>query len=141
MNVEYKSTGTLYDELFTADLKLKHWPNNKEIQERRHELGNVVQGRTNKFLEKFPLDEMLERSREIWTVSKELEAVLAECWAAQEMIMRHTSMDLMVYGDTFALAVAAIQAQQTNALRNKLIRKIDSLLGEDENTQLEKTYG
>lgn len=132
---ELKSTGTLVDELGTLDLKIA--AGNTEAQERRHELANAIIERTSVLIHD------MQKYREFQRVSNELNAVLKECWDAQETIMRYTAQYhsySLLPDEEWELAGAAIKAQQTNAARNVLIRKLDELVGETERTQLAKTY-
>ncbi len=142
MNVEYKSTGVLMDEMFTADLKLEHWPDDEAVALRRHALGNAVQLR---LLKHSQLDNWNHLS-EVWAVARELKDTLRKCWNAQEEVMRYTgysSKDLeshIGHDNLVILAEAAIEAQITNSERNRLIRKIDELLQDGDNAPLRKTY-
>lgn len=145
MNVEYKSIGTLFDEMFTADLKLEHWPNDEEISERRHALGNCITVRLLDFFQNVIKDhqEIFRINNEIWKVANELKSALREYWNAQETIMRYTGystreLESMIGHDNLVLLEeAAITAQTTNATRNQLIREIDRILQE---SQLRKTH-
>jgi len=67
------------------------------------------------------------------TLIDELITTSMKCWNAQEKVVAG--------GDDKEVAEAAKEAQETNARRNKLIRAIDRRLGEEERTQLGKTYG
>lgn len=140
MNVEYKSTGVLFDEMFTADLKLEHWPDDQEVAARRHALGNAIQAR---LLQKSSIDSW-NRFKEVWTVAKQLKDVLRECWNAQEVVMQFTRSitehEAFTNNTLLHVVSAAVTAQRTNAQRNKLIRQIDFLLQDSENAPLRKTY-
>jgi Mg2+ and Co2+ transporter CorA len=70
-------------------------------------------------------------------LTKELAAVLKECWDAQEVIM---SVALDTPEHIKQVAEAAIIAQKTNGERNKLIRAIDEILEEADITPQGKTY-
>ena len=63
----------------------------------------------------------------------ELITTSMKCWFAQEDIMNQE------LPETVRLE-AAIRAQQMNARRNALIRKIDELLGQGELSPTSKTY-
>jgi hypothetical protein len=63
----------------------------------------------------------------------ELITCLIKCFMAQEKVM---------HGETeHEIAIAAKQAQELNARRNKLIRAIEERMGESSAGQTEKTYG
>jgi len=128
---EVKSTGTLVDELLTTDLK---WDAGAEVQDRRHELANTVTGRTAVLL-----DDMT-RYREFQQNLQELKVILKLCWDAQEVIMSSPDPTQCTQDQLMTLAIAAKEAQRTNAIRNRYIRKMDELVGETERTQLAKTY-
>jgi hypothetical protein len=73
-------------------------------------------------------------------LTEELEEVNRKCWQAQETIMQNK--DFEDGFDSFQdVAYAALDAQELNAQRNSLIRKIDELLGELDRTPLRKSYG
>jgi hypothetical protein len=142
MSVEYKSTGVLLDELFTADLKLEHWPDDESVIQRRHALGNAIQARLLKHSQMNSWNNLSE----VWSVARELKDVLRECWNAQEVVMRYNKFSLrdletgLDHETLISIAEAAIEAQTTNSERNRLIRKIDTLLQDGENAPLRKTY-
>lgn len=134
MDIAIKSTGTLIDEMLTADMKIQ--AGNSQAIERRHQLGTVVSVR----LAKIALDK--EKNRAMWKLITELTSVLKDCWDAQE-VFRKFGDDVNYWStdDIFEMACAGKDAQTYNNQRNKLIRKIDELIGETEFTQLEKSYG
>ena len=125
-----KSTGTLIDEWLTATIKAGKMPKEENIIRRDNLFRLVVEDRLGGDLTKV--------ADQITSLYKTLQ----ECWDAQENIMFFkqyfpAQMDPTDYNK---LGHAAITAQETNAQRNKLIREIDTILGEAEFTQLEKTY-
>jgi len=134
-SLDYKSTGTLIDELYTAQMKVA--AGNIAAKARAHTLSRIIAQRTMGLSTQTLVDIMLE-----------LKAVLRQCWDAQETVCTTpiqnysgTLSDDTLYDNIYSVAKAAKVAQETNAARNKLIRKIDELLGEDGITQLGKTYG
>jgi len=138
--IEIKSTGTLVDEMITAEFKID--AGNEAAKDRRHALGNAVQGRTLSLVKDMP------RYREFMKLIEELRVVLKECWDAQQAVhgtpivnySGEMSEDELM-GNIIAVAKAGRKAQETNAQRNIIIRRIDDVLQEASNSQLEKTYG
>ena len=122
-----KSTGTLIDEMYTAELKAD--AGSEAASDRRHALGIIVMTRM------LPLITDMAKHREFHRIMRELKDVLKQCWDAQE-IVANTEMDTDEH--IRIIAEAGKRAQITNAARNKLIRQLDALLGEE--SQLEKTY-
>jgi hypothetical protein len=130
--LDVKSTGTLVDELYTTDLKIE--AGTIDAQERRHTLANLVTGRMVVMLDDMP------KYREFQHVMKQLQLIVKRCWDAQEIIMSLPEIDKCTYDQVYTMATAAKEAQQTNGQRNKLIRELDTLIGEASRSQLEKTY-
>ena len=126
-DITAKSTGFLVDEWITARFKLEVFPDNIEIITRIHQLGNAI---TVRVLGK---DKSFD-NKLFWKLVANLEDILRQCWNAQEIIRDYKNQC------NDAIIKAAITAQETNGQRNALIRKIDALMGEEEITQLEKTY-
>jgi len=133
MDITVKSTGFLIDELITARFKVEINPNQDNIQRMRL-LDAAVRIRLN------------GREDDIFLPVAKLQVVLRQCWNAQEIIMDNKSLFDKTYvssNDLKALnklGQAAVDAQTTNAERNKLIREIDTILGEANVSVLEKTY-
>jgi hypothetical protein len=133
MDITVKSTGFLIDELITARFKVEINPNQDNIQRMRL-LDAATRIRLN------------GREDDIFLPVTKLQVVLRQCWNAQETIMKYapivgeTFITGKHYTELFELGKAAIQAQKTNAERNKLIREIDTILGEDNVSVLGKTY-
>lgn len=133
MNVEYKSTGTLIDEWITTTFKVEVNPTNENL-DRLRALDMTIQKRLG------------DRADDVyWQVIK-LRVVLRQCWEAQEIVKANEDLKLPDrYDNVFTInkwietAKAGIKAMTTNRERNKLIREIDQILGED-NTPLSKTY-
>ena len=119
MDITSKSTGFLIDELITAGFKVEVSPTTANIQRMRL-LDASVRLRLN------------GREDDIFLQVTKLKIVSRQCWQAQEGVMKGR--------DVTAIANAAVQAQHTNAQRNKLIREIDTILGESDVSVLEKTY-
>lgn len=134
MDITVKSTGTLFDEWITATMKERALPDNQEVKDRVHQLGNALTVRVGK---KKVLDPDF-RSQDVWNTVDALRIVLKECWDAQEVISKEMQEKYTV--DVNKLARAAMTAQSTNKIRNDYIRQIDRFMGESEITQLEKTY-
>lgn len=130
-SITEKSTGILIDERITAGFKLEAKPS-PEIEQRIKELDTVIEQRVG------------ENWHHINKYVIELERQLKLCWDAQEVVM-HTrlrpELNWEDREDLYRLAVAGKTAQSTNAERNKLIRSIDTALGELNGSTLEKTYG
>lgn len=128
--IDYKSVGTLIDEMFTAQMKSETGNTNASIRVRA--LAQAIAGR----LKDTPSNELIE-------LMSKLKIVLRECWMAQEIvhILEHKYPGALTQDEIWQLAGAGVVAQRTNARRNKLIRAIDELVGEDNITQLGKTYG
>lgn len=138
MSIEYKSTGTLIDEMVTANLKVIKSPKNKEENERRW---NLLSDAVGKRFQQSDIPIWDERVVDLW---QELSETLELCWEAQEVVMRYSEYvedDSFYDPDYFErCARGAVDAQKLNSKRNRLIRNIDELLGESNYTQLEKSY-
>lgn len=132
MSIEYKSTGSLIDEMVTALLKTTKTTKNKGGNEKRW---NLLSDAISKRFEKSPVPIYDERVVDLW---QELSETLEACWDAQEEVMIFS--DPQDYHEVERCAMAAIEAQRLNAKRNRLIRELDELLGESDYTQLEKSY-
>lgn len=125
MDITTKSTGFLIDELITARFKVEVSPTHDNIQRVRL-LDAATRLRLN------------GREDDIYLQVVKLQVILRQCWEAQEVVMnacKNRNPDYTLIGK------AGIKAQETNAQRNKLIREIDTILGEDSITPLGKTYG
>lgn len=120
--ISEKSTGMLLDELVTNAFKTAFAAgggvSTEEFDRRYLQLSAV-------------LEQRLEAP--IAAAIHDLCVVSLATWQAQEIVMT-THEDKVV-------AEAAKQAQVCNAKRTKLIRKIDSLLGEAQISITTKTYG
>jgi len=132
MDITRKSTGFLIDELITARFKVEVNPTPEVIQRMRL-LDAAVRLRLD------------GREDSIYFQVVKLQVILRQCWEAQEVIMKNQDISYTPFmNDNYfqlkRISEAAIKAQQTNAARNKLIREIDKILGEDTITSLEKTY-
>lgn len=126
MNVELKTTGYLYSELYTIQLKKKYAKSKAQYEEaalREHLLIKVIQDRTvRKLLNMTILTE----------ICTQLYATLQACWNAQEIVMDSQDPSEVFY--------AAKETLRQNKRRNELIREIDALFGEQYFSYLEKTY-
>lgn len=134
MDITQKSTGYLLDEWITTTFKVEVNPT-QENMNRMRALDIAIQKRLNGHQDDI-----------YWQVIK-LRIVLRQCWDAQEIIRANEDIKLPDrYDNVFTLnkwietAKAGIKAMTTNRERNKLIREIDEILGEVENTPLFKTY-
>jgi hypothetical protein len=123
-NIAQKSTGMLIDEYITARMKLDARPSLENLI-RVQRLEDAIQYTSQ------------SRLSFVAELTKELAAVLKECWDAQEVIM---SVALDTPEHIKQVAEAAIIAQKTNGERNKLIRAIDEILEEADITPQGKTY-
>lgn len=130
---EIKSTGFLVDELITTDLKVA--AGIEVDQERRHCLGNTIIERTAHLV----LNDM-EKYREFQRVTAALSLVLKDCWNAQEVFKHLPSAHECSLDQIYEMACAGERAQEENAARNRLVRRLDELVGETHRTQLSKTY-
>lgn len=119
-SVDTKSIGDLIDELITSSFKIQ--AGIAGSQERYDVLAEVINRRA--------IDIGLPPPRAIIDVLQQTSRL---CWEAQDIIMDDQA-------DVVGVAEAARLAQRMNAKRNKLIRQIDEYFGEDDITQLEKTY-
>ena len=128
--IEMKSTGQLIDEMITAQLKVIAVLND-ENSTRFWKLHNVVYRRVG------------ERWDLVDYHRIELENVLQQCWKAQDIVAKYKTLDCSTapLNQLRELAEAGLEAQRTNAIRCKLVREIDEILGEADRTYLEKTYG
>lgn len=109
----------LIDELLTARMKIIINPTDENTSRAVH-LEAAIAARTK------------AASTDISPLIAQLRDVLKECWDAQEIVFTSDNV--------YTVYHAAKVAQQTNALRNTIIRQIDTLLGEHHITPLEKTY-
>ena len=131
-DITQKSTGFLIDELITTRFRVESNPTPDNIQRMRL-LDAAVRLRLN------------GREDDIFLQVTKLQLVSRECWNAQEIVMKEQDITYSPYmNDNYfqlkRLAESAIKAQKTNALRNKLIREIDTVLGESDTSVLGKTY-
>lgn len=133
MDLSYKSTGAIYDELYTASMKLQVNPSHENIS-RFILLSELATERS----QEISFDAMLQLN----DLLAKLEVQLKNCWDAQEAVMRYqrTGLENLNSSELYLLGQAAITAQVTNAARCKLVRQIDEFLGESNRTYLEKTY-
>jgi hypothetical protein len=133
MDITVKSTGFLIDELITTRFKIELNPT-PDIIQRMRLLDAAVRLRLN------------GREDSIYLQVIKLQVILRQCWEAQEVVMKHMHLFDSIYVSSkdlsklAELGQAAIQAQKTNAERNKLIREIDSILDESTISVLGKTY-
>lgn len=119
MSITEKTTATLIDELYTTELKLLYNPSyaNKHRELLlKHAVSSRVGGRWK------AIEETL----------RELKQTLRQCWDAQEIVCSSIKQDEVYW--------AAKEAQRLNKARNILIREIDTILDEQDYTQLEKSY-
>jgi hypothetical protein len=97
MNIESKSIGTLFSELFAVDLKLQHEPDNEEIQLYRHTLGNTITARMLRYHEDTGWVKRIDTAA--WEVAYALKEVLQELWDAEgtmsesEILIAHEKRD------------------------------------------------
>jgi len=133
MDITVKSTGFLLDELITTRFKVEINPSPDNIQRMRL-LDAAIRLRLN------------GREDDIFLPVAKLQVVLRQCWKAQEIVMNNRFLFDKVYVSSndltslTKLGQAAVDAQTTNAERNKLIKEIDTILGEANISVLEKTY-
>lgn len=129
MSIELKSTASLIDELIVCELKMKHFGKDM-LQERYEMLDAAVTKRLSRHTD-------IDKLHTLAILTLNLKQTNMKCWNAQEVVMKHPTLDVNV---AWVVAKAAIQAQKLNAIRNSLIREMDELLGENQYTQLEKSY-
>lgn len=141
-NIDMKSIGQLFDEMITTDFKIDAGQTSNFVMDRRHDLGNLIMGRTIHVA----LDK--EKNRKMWELVDSLRAVLKECWNAQEIVFTTPIFNYsgalteeQLWDNIYSVARAGKVAQETNAARNQWINAIDDLVGEGNISPLEKTYG
>lgn len=129
--LEIKSTAVLLDELITTSLK-HHYRTAvgncgpvelADLAARKISLGRIIDQR---------LSPGASAGSGLSSLLQELVGTLLACWHAQETVLQSD--------DTETVAGAARAAQELNAQRNRLMRAIDTLLGEEEITVTNKTY-
>jgi len=123
LQIELKTTGFLIDEWITAKFKIE---DGVEGAAQRHvALSDAIALRMGSAsaVPQRALNELID----------ELRLVSRECWDAQEKVCSLHVQDS-------SIGIHAKRAQEVNAQRTALIRKMDLLLGEGEITVLEKTY-
>lgn len=120
--ISEKSTGILVDELITNAFKtafaVTAGASTAEFDARYELLRNALE-------ERLGADAAL--------LIHDLSIVMMATWQAQEIVMTEN--------DDTVVAPAARRAQRMNAQRTKIIRQIDSLLGEAAISITTKTYG
>lgn len=130
-DITVKSTGFLIDELITSRFKVEVSPTPDNVHRMRL-LDAAVRLRLN------------GREDDIYLQVVKLQLVLRQCWDAQEVMrgakIEHTPYLIHDFTNLEKIARAGIKAQETNAERNKLIREIDTMLGEADISPLGKTY-
>lgn len=124
MKIDVKSSGILFDELFTTKLKILNWLHpaapDKLIQ-RQHDIYAVILERLGDKLGDAQLvDDIID-----------LATTDTACYYEQELLF---ATDGEVAGRH------AKRVQELNAIRNQHIRKIDTQLGEGDISPTEKTY-
>lgn len=136
MNIELKSTGFLIDEMITTELKMEHFGKTDTLLER----GNALLLAIVQRIESQCID--YETTKALYELIEQLSDNNKKCWDAQDDIMKYAKWLEEAYDPDHlaSCAWAAVDAQKLNAKRNKLIRDIDTLLGEEQFTQLEKSY-
>lgn len=123
LQIELKTTGFLIDEIITCKFKIKDGIEGSNV--RLALLTKVISSR----MDPLGRSDMVRLCK----ISAELESVSRICWDAQEKVCSLHVRDSNI-------GIHAKRAQEVNAQRTALIRKIDLLLGEGEITVLEKTY-
>ncbi len=131
-DITIKSTGFLIDELITTRFKVELNPTPENIQRMRL-LDAAIRLRLN------------GREDDIYLQVTKLQVVLRQCWDAQEVMRGAKLPDYTPYLadgmlELRKIASAGIKAQETNAIRNRIIREIDEILGELDISPTEKTY-
>jgi hypothetical protein len=129
--LELKSTGALIDEYITSVFKFDRNPN-EENTKRFNDLADITNTRVK---ENHNWGVISLQYSQLWET-------LEQCWEAQELVstLNPTYDDIEDLPSIIALARAGKEAQRSNAIRCKLVREIDELLGESDRTYLEKTY-
>lgn len=122
MDIRHKSGGFIIDEYITSIFK-RRASDNEQTRKRFEELNELV-------LKKYGKQLLLNGS--LYNYYNLLYQTSLLCWNAQEIVMRSEDKEEVYH--------AAKEAQRTNAERNRWIREIDKVLGEELITPLEKTY-
>lgn len=132
MQIDYKSTGTLINELITTRLKIQNIGAKAEFVQRAIQLTDAITARgKGKQLELLVND------------INELSDVLTKLWWEQEVLYEAIKNNSLEYGEIgiyLSIAQAGINSLKLNKQRSDLIRKIDTQLGETSSTVLEKSW-
>lgn len=127
--IDYKSTGTLYSELITAELKRKYIEEKPAFVQRVNDLVHALEQRDAWNSLTFDT---------IAPLFSKLQEVLEQLWWTVEATIKLRNADDI---DTIkAAGYAALKAFELNATRCDIIRDIDAALGESAVTFLEKSY-
>ncbi len=142
MDITRKSTGMLFDEYQTNEIKIKELGTLGELLLRRAALSSAIIERDDsntKIGDQSKLDKLLTQ----------LQKVLQSCWDAQDVVMsvaktleenKNKTLLWPPIEDYEQGCYAAIDAQAFNAKRNELIREIDEYFGELEYSPTIKSY-
>jgi len=136
MSIDYKSTGTLFNELITTRLKIKNIGPKEPFIKREEDLIEAL-GKRRPWLER--LDKIIDDLNE-------LSRVLDKLWWEQEVLYQMIDYDFeedlrdQDERDLFDMAWAGVNSIKLNKQRSDLTRRIDTILGEESSTVLEKSW-
>lgn len=130
ITIDYKSTGTLLNELATATLKYKYIGPKPEFKQRIVDLTKALNSRRA----------IRDKYHDARNLFLHLQLILEELWwAVEETIkLRHADPD-----DAIAIknaGFAALRAFELNKQRTDTIREMDAIFGEAHITFLEKSF-
>lgn len=130
--IDYKSTGMLLNDLITTGLKIRFIGTKKEFIQRQKDILEVLKSRRCYYdLEEF------NKVEKHFTL---LQSVLHDLWWEQEILYQNLQFDTEDHKKCLELAIAGVNSLKLNARRSEIIREIDSILGEESSTVLEKSF-
>lgn len=136
MSIDYKSTATLMNELITTRLKIKNMGPKEPFLKREKDLIEALGKRPNWIIK---LDLIID---DLNILSR----ILDNLWWEQEVLYQMINYDFQEElgdqdpRDLLDMAQAGINSILLNRERSELTRKIDSVLGEESTTVLEKSW-
>jgi hypothetical protein len=130
MQIDYKSTATLLNELITTNLKIKNVGEKPVFLERKEALKEAI-------LARYSWEELQDR---VGQGFEALSEVSERLWWEQEILYQYQKKRPESVQHFIECASAGINSLELNASRSKLVREIDSLLNETSSTPLEKSW-
>jgi hypothetical protein len=130
MQIDYKSTATLLNELITTNLKIKNVGEKPVFLERKEALKEAI-------LARYSWEELQDR---VGQGFEALSEVSERLWWEQEILYQYQKKRPESVQRFIECASAGINSLELNASRSKLVREIDSLLNEASSTPLEKSW-